>query len=271
ERAGREFKQVVILDTAGRQQVDADLMEELRRIKENVQPHEVLFVADAMMGQQAAAVAATFNEAVGISGVILTKMDGDARGGAALSIKSVTGQPIKFIGTGEKLDQLELFYPDRIVSRILGMGDVLTLIDKAEEAYSREEQDKLEKKIKKNRFDLEDFRNQLQQIRGMGSLQQLVSMIPGAGKLMKGVQVDDRTFVRVEAIINSMTPYERANHKVINSSRKRRIAAGSGTQASEVNKLLKQFSQMKKMMKKFSGGGAPPGMSLAGGGRKRRF
>ncbi len=270
-QAEREARSVVILDTAGRQQVDEALMEELRRIKAALSPHEVLFVADAMMGQQAAEVARTFHEAVGITGVVLTKMDGDARGGAALSIKTVTGRPIKFIGLGEKLDALEPFHPDRVVSRLLGMGDVMTLIDKAQEACDLEEQKKLQKRIKKNQFDLEDFRDQLRQIRGMGSLQQMLSMIPGAGKLLKGVQVDESQFVRVEAIINSMTPLERANHNVINSSRKRRIARGSGTQVNEVNKLLKQFAQMKKMMKKFSSGRLPPGFNLGSMMGARRF
>jgi signal recognition particle subunit SRP54 len=253
-QAKKELRYAVILDTAGRQQIDEALMDELRRIKDKVQPHEILFVADSMMGQQAADIAKSFQDAVGIDGVILTKMDGDARGGAALSIKTVTGKPIKYIGTGEKLDALEAFHPDRIVSRILGMGDVMTLIDKAEEAYDQEQREELGRKVKKNAFDLEDFRDQLQQFRKMGSMQELLGMIPGAGKMLKGVQIDDKAFVRVEAIINSMTPRERANHNVINGSRKRRIATGSGTTVNEVNKLLKQFAQMKKMMKKMSSG-----------------
>ncbi len=254
EQAQKELRYAVILDTAGRHQIDEDLMDEIRSIKEKIQPDEVLFVADSMMGQQAVNVAQSFNETVGIDGVVLTKMDGDARGGAALSIKSVTGKPIKFIGTGEKLDALEPFHPDRIVSRILGMGDVMSLIDKAEEAYDLEQKEELEKKIKKNSFDLEDFRDQLQQVRKMGSMQDLLGMIPG-GKKLKGLKIDDSAFTQVVAIINSMTPKERANHNVINGSRKRRIARGSGTTVSEINKLLKQFAQMKKMMKKFSRGG----------------
>jgi signal recognition particle subunit SRP54 len=242
-------------------------MDELKGIKKKVEPTEILFVADSMMGQQAVNTAKQFDDAIGIDGVILTKMDGDARGGAALSIKSVTGKPIKFIGTGEKLDALEAFYPDRIASRILGMGDVMSLIDKAEEAYTLEEQGDLEKKFRKNTFTLDDFQSQLKQFKTMGSVKQLLGMIPGASKL-KGLQVDDRALVKVEAVISSMTPYERANHNKINSRRKRRIALGSGTGVNDVNKLLKQFAQMKKMMKKMSSGKGRGGMdiqSLMGG------
>ncbi len=269
EQARRTLKPVVILDTAGRTQIDEALMEELRRIKETVEPHEILFVADAMMGQQAAAIAGTFHERLGIDGVILTKMDGDARGGAALSIKKVTGKPIKFIGMGEKLDALEPFHPERMASRILGMGDVMTLIEKAEQAYDLEEQEALEKKFRKNAFTLEDFRDQLKQVQQLGSVQQLLGMIPGANKLAKGLKVDERAFVRVEAIINSMTQEERRRHNIINSSRKRRIASGSGTSVQEVNQLLKQFVQMQKMMKKFSSGKMKGGFNLGSlmGGR----
>jgi signal recognition particle subunit SRP54 len=254
KQARDEMRTVVILDTAGRQHIDDALMDEIKAIKKKVEPHEVLFVADSMMGQEAVNVSKAFHDAVGIDGVVLTKMDGDARGGAALSIKSVIGQPIKYIGTGEKLEALEPFHPDRIVSRILGMGDVMTLVDKAQGTFEQEQQEELEKKIKKNSFDLEDFRNQLQQIRKMGNIQDLLSMVPGAGKMMKGVKVDDGAFTRIEAIIGSMTPHERAHHNVINGSRKKRIANGSGTTVSEINKLMKQFSQMKKMMKKMSSG-----------------
>ncbi|GJL79514.1 MAG: signal recognition particle protein [Nitrospinaceae bacterium] len=270
EEAARNLTQVVILDTAGRTQIDDDLMDELKRIKEKVEPHEVLFVADAMMGQQAASVAGTFHETVGIDGVILSKMDGDTRGGAALSVKGVTGKPIRFIGTGEKLDALEPFYPDRIVSRILGMGDVMSLVEKAEQAYDTEEQEALEKKLRKNAFTLEDFRDQLQQMQKMGSIQQLIGMIPGGNKL-KGLKIDEKAFTRVEAIINSMTPGERAKHNIINSSRKRRIAQGSGTNVNEINKLLKQFAQMQKMMKKFNMGKMKGGLNLGSlmGGRGR--
>jgi len=260
-----KMSQVVIIDTAGRQQVDEDLMDELKCIKETVRPHEVLFVADAMMGQQSAEIAKTFNDAIGIDGVVLTKMDGDARGGAALSIKSITGKPIRFVGMGEKLDALEPFHPDRIVSRILGMGDVMSLVEKAEENFEREEQEELEKKFKANAFTLEDFRDQLKQIQKMGSMEQLLGMIPGAGKL-KGLKVDNKAFVQIEAIINSMTLKERAKHNIINASRKRRIAQGSGTRVNDINKLLKQFTQMQKMMKKVSRGGGLNFGSLMGGG-----
>ena len=265
DEAINKMSQVVIIDTAGRQQVDDDLMDELKRIKETVQPHEVLFVADAMMGQQAAEIAKTFNDAVGIDGVVLTKMDGDARGGAALSIKSITGKPIRFLGMGEKLDALEPFHPDRIVSRILGMGDVMSLVEKAEENFEKEEQEELQKKFKANSFTLEDFRDQLKQVQKMGSMEQLMGMIPGAGKL-KGLKVDNNAFVQIEAIINSMTPRERGKHNIINASRKRRIAQGSGTRVNDINKLLKQFAQMQKMMKKVSRGGGLNFGSLMGGG-----
>ena len=254
EAAAKKMIHVVILDTAGRLQIDDELMAELKAIKRKVQPHESLFVADAMMGQQAAEVARTFNETIGIDGVVLTKMDGDARGGAALSINSVTGgKPIRFLGTGEKLDALEPFHASRIVSRILGMGDVISLVEKAETAYDLEEQARLEKKIKKNVFTLDDFKDQLKQIQKMGSIQQLIGMIPGANKL-KGLNVDDRALVKIDAIINSMTLFERSKHNIVNSSRKRRIALGSGTTVNDVNKLLKQFAQMQKMMKKMSAG-----------------
>lgn len=265
DEAVNKMSQVVIIDTAGRQQVDDALMEELKQIKKAVQPHEVLFVADAMMGQQSADIAKTFNDAIGIDGVILTKMDGDARGGAAFSIKQVTGKPIRFIGMGEKLDALEPFHPDRIVSRILGMGDVMSLVEKAEENFELEEQEKLQKKLKSNAFTLEDFRDQLKQVKKMGSMEQLLGMIPGAGKLTKGLKIDDSAFVQVEAIIGSMTQREREKHNIINASRKRRIAQGSGTRVNDVNKLLKQFAQMQKMMKKVARGGGMNFGSLMGG------
>lgn len=270
EEATRKMTQVVILDTAGRTQIDDALMDELKRIKAKVEPHEVLFVADAMMGQQAASVAGTFHEQVGIDGVVLTKMDGDTRGGAALSVKGVTGKPIRFIGTGEKLDAIEPFFPDRIVSRILGMGDVLSLVEKAESAYDLKEQEELEKKIRKNAFTLEDFKDQLKQMQKMGSIQQILGMIPGANKL-KGLKIDEKAFSRVEAIINSMTKAERAKHNMINSSRKRRIASGSGTTVNDINKLLKQFAQMQKMMKKFNMGKMKGGLNLGSlmGGKGR--
>ncbi|MEC7641678.1 MAG: signal recognition particle protein [Nitrospinota bacterium] len=269
DQAEQTMRQAVILDTAGRLQIDNILMDELRRIKEQVKPHEILFVVDAMMGQEAVNIANAFNDALEIDGVVLTKMDGDARGGAALAIKKATGKPIKFIGTGEKLDAWEAFHPDRIVSRILGMGDVLSLVDKAEQVYDLEQKEKLERKLKKNSFDLEDFKDQLQQLKKMGSMEQLLGMIPGANKVMKGLKVDESAFGRVEAIIDSMTPLERERHNVINGSRKRRISSGSGTSVSDVNKLLKQFAQMKKMMKKASSGKYKGGFNLAGmlGGR----
>ena len=265
DAATDKMSQVVIIDTAGRQQIDEELMDELKRIKETVQPQEILFVADAMMGQQSAEIAKTFNDAVGIDGVVLTKMDGDARGGAALSIKSITGTPIRFIGMGEKLDALEPFHPDRIVSRILGMGDVMSLVEKAEENFEEEEQEVLQKKFKANTFTLEDFCEQLKQIQKMGSMEQILGMIPGAGKL-KGLKVDNKAFVQIEAIINSMTHKERVKHNIINASRKRRIAQGSGTRVNDINKLLKQFVQMQKMMKKVSRGGGLNFGSLMGGG-----
>ena len=265
DEAVNRMSQIVIIDTAGRQQVDKALMEELKQIKKAVQPHEVLFVADAMMGQQSADIAKTFNDAIGIDGVVLTKMDGDARGGAAFSIRRVTGKPIRFIGMGEKLDALEPFHPDRIVSRILGMGDVMSLVEKAEQSFEQEEQDKLQKKLKSNAFTLEDFRDQLKQVQKMGSMEQLLGMIPGAGKLTKGLKIDNSAFVQVEAIINSMTSREREKHNIINASRKRRIAQGSGTRVNDVNKLLKQFAQMQKMMKKVARGGGMNFGSLMGG------
>ena len=265
DEAVDRMNQIVIIDTAGRQQVDDALMEELKEIKESIQPHEVLFVADAMMGQQSADIAKTFNESVGIDGVVLTKMDGDARGGAAFSIRRVTGKPIRFVGMGEKLDALEPFHPDRIVSRILGMGDVMSLVEKAEQNFEQEEQEKLQKKLKSNAFTLEDFRDQLKQVQKMGSMEQLLGMIPGAGKLTKGLKIDNKAFVQIEAIINSMTARERVKHNIINASRKRRIAQGSGTRVNDVNKLLKQFAQMQKMMKKVSRGGAMNFGGLMGG------
>jgi signal recognition particle subunit SRP54 len=261
EDAARKACQIIILDTAGRTQIDEPLMEELRRIKEKTKPHEVLFVADAMMGQQAVNIARTFNDSVGIDGVILTKMDGDARGGAALSIKAVIGKPIKYMGMGEKLDALEPFFPDRVVSRILGKGDVMTLVERAQQAYDLENQAEIEEKFKKNTFSLEDFRDQLRQVRKMGPLEQLIGMIPGASKI-KNMKVDEGGLNRVEAIINSMTQKERLYHNIINGSRKRRIAMGSGTTVNDVNRLLKQFVQMKKMMKKFSGANTR-GMNLS--------
>jgi len=248
---------LVILDTAGRLHVEKDLMDELRFIKEKITPQEVLLIADAMTGQDAVKIAAAFNESIGIDGIILTKMEGDARGGAALSIRAVTGKPIKFAGVGEKLNDLELFYPDRMASRILGMGDILSLVEKAETAFSEEEAKRLENKIRKETFTLEDFRDQLQQVKKMGPINKIIEMIPGVKGLkgLKNIEINEKAPIKIEAIINSMTPKERTNHIIINGSRRRRIARGSGTTVQDVNRLLKQFVQMKKMMKKFSKGG----------------
>ncbi|GLI37367.1 signal recognition particle protein [Geobacter hydrogenophilus] len=242
----------VILDTAGRLQIDEYLMNELVRIKEVAQPREILFVADAMTGQEAVNVATGFNERLDITGVVLTKLDGDAKGGAALSIRAVTGKPVKLVGLGEKLDALEVFYPDRLVSRILGMGDILTLVEKAQATFDVTETERLQQKLKKSQFDLEDFRNQLQQIKKMGSLESILGMIPGVGKAMKqmqGAQPSEKELKRIEAIIDSMTPGERANHQIINGSRRLRIAKGSGTTVQEVNQLLKRFTEAQKVMK----------------------
>jgi signal recognition particle subunit SRP54 len=245
----------ILIDTAGRLHIDEALMLELREIKSSLKPKEVILVADAMTGQDAVNIAKNFNDRLGIDGVILTKMDGDARGGAALSIRSVTQKPIKFVGIGEKLDALEVFHPDRMASRILGMGDVLTLIEKAEAAFDETKARELEKKIRKDSFTLEDFRDQLQQIRKMGSLDSILQMIPGIPKKMRGMGdmgLDEKDLGRVEAIINSMTRRERNNHLIINGSRRLRIAKGSGTTVQEVNQLLKRYAQARKMMKRFS-------------------
>jgi len=248
--AGTVGADILIMDTAGRLHIDDELMAELVRIKQRVNPTEILLVADAMTGQDAVNVAKHFNDLLDISGVILTKMEGDARGGAALSVKAVTDKPIKFIGVGEKLDALEPFFPDRLASRILGMGDMLSLIEKAQEEFDEKEALKLAKKLKKREFDLEDFLGQLRQLKKLGSLEQIMSMIPGLGQLkqLKNMKPDEKELVRVEAIINSMTKEERENYKVINGSRRRRIALGSGTTIQDVNRLLKNFAQTKKMM-----------------------
>jgi len=254
---------VVIIDTAGRLHIDAGMMGELKELGRVLTPHEILFVADSMTGQDAVNMAKTFNDALALDGIILTKLDGDARGGAALSIWSVTGKPIKFVGTGEKVDALEPFHPERIASRILGMGDVLSLIERAEETISVEKAKELEKKLREETFTLEDFKEQLQQVRNMGSFDQILSMLPGMSG-MKNVQVDEREFVRIEAIINSMTPGERQNPTMLNGSRRRRIAQGSGTQIQDVNRLLKQFVETRKLMKRFMQGGKK---GKIGGGR----
>ena len=258
---------VVLVDTAGRLHIDDDLMTELQAIKAAVGPSDLLFVADAMTGQDAIKSAGEFNRRIGVSGVVLTKMDGDARGGAALSVVGVVGVPIAFVGSGERLQDLEPFHPDRVVSRVLGMGDVLSLIEKAEEAVSIEDAEKLEEKIRKNSFTLEDFRDQLRTIKKMGPIEQILGMLPGMGNLKEMAaarnQVDDSQLARVEAIINSMTPRERQNHQIINGQRRKRIARGSGTSVEEVNKLLKQFVQMQKMLKQLGG---MAGLGKKGGG-----
>ncbi len=252
EEARALGRDTVIVDTAGRLHIDDELMEELQAIRAAIEPSEILMVADAMTGQDAVNIAARFNELLDIDGVILTKLDGDARGGAALSIKAVTGKPIKFVGVGEKLDALEPFHPDRMASRILGMGDLLSLIEKAEAAIDEKKARELEEKLRKDAFTLEDFREQLQQVRKMGSLDQLLSMVPGFQKLKKmpGVQPDEKELVKIEAIIQSMTPQERRDHTILNGSRRKRIAKGSGTTVQDVNRLLKQYVQARKMMRR---------------------
>jgi signal recognition particle subunit SRP54 len=243
----------LIVDTAGRLHLDEELMKELQRMKGAIHPTEILFIADSMTGQDAVKSADAFNQALDITGIILTKMDGDAKGGAALSVRMITQKPIKMVGMGERLTELEIFYPDRLASRILGMGDVLSLIEKAEEAFDRKQAEKLEKKLRKEQFTLEDFRDQLQQMKKMGPLSQILGLLPGVNaSAMKNIQVDDKALVRIEAIINSMTPAERNNHSMINGSRRKRIAKGSGTTVEEVNKLLKQFVTAQKMIKQMA-------------------
>lgn len=253
QQAGRDM---ILVDTAGRLHIDDDLMTELSQLKEQLQPTEILFVADAMTGQDAVKSAAEFHSRLGITGVILTKMDGDARGGAALSIRQITGQPLKFVGTGEKFDALEAFHPDRVASRILGMGDMLGFIEKMEENIDRKSAEEMQRKLITDDFTLEDFRDQLKQLRKLGPLESLLGMMPQVGMLkeLKNVKVDEKEITRVVAIVDSMTPRERANHMLINGSRRRRIAKGSGTSVQEVNSLLKQYGQTRKMMKSVSGG-----------------
>ncbi len=255
----------VLLDTAGRLHIDETLMRELKDIKAKIHPHEILLVVDAMTGQDAVTVASSFDEALGIDGIVLTKMDGDTRGGAALSARAVTGKPIKFVGTGEKLDELDYFYPDRMASRILGMGDVLSLIEKAETALDEKKAQELEKKLRKNKFDLNDLLDQLQQVRKMGSMKDILSMLPGVGSKIKDLDIDEHQFDRVQAIIYSMTPEERSKPELINPSRKRRIAAGCGMKVEDVNKLLNQHKQMLKMFKQFNSKGAKRRFGRMGG------
>ena len=258
-------KNVVIIDTAGRLAIDESMMTEISNIHKAVNPQETLFVVDSMTGQDAVNTAKAFNEVLNFDGVILTKLDGDTRGGAALSIKSVVDKPIKFIGTGEKMEAIDVFYPDRMADRILGMGDVVSLVEKAQEQYDEEEARKLQKKIAKNQFGFDDFLSQINQIKKMGSMKDLVGMIPGANKAMKDVDIDDDAFKGIEAIIYSMTPSERSTPSMINASRKKRIAKGSGTSVQEVNQLMKQFNQMSKMMKMMQGGGGKKMMQMMRG------
>jgi len=255
--AHKEGCDVLLIDTAGRLHIDEELMAELSKIKDSIRPSEILLIADAMTGQDAVNIASSFNTALDIGGVVLTKMDGDARGGAALSIKAIADKPIKFIGVGEQLSDLEPFHPDRVASRILGMGDVLTLIEKAQSVVDEKEAAELEKKLRKNQFTLEDFRDQMVQMRKMGSLSDIIKMIPGIGqsKHLKNLQVDEGELIKIEAIINSMTPLERSKHTIINGSRRKRIARGSGTKVQDINKLLKNYAKVMKMMKKLNKGG----------------
>jgi len=271
DRAKADGKDVLIVDTAGRLHVDTDLMDELKRIRAAVKPTSVLLVVDAMTGQDAVSVAEQFADAVDFDGVVLTKLDGDARGGAALSVKAVTGKPVVYASLGETLDRFEPFHPDRMAQRILGMGDVLSLIEKAEEQFDEDQARELERKMRRDEFTLEDFLQQLQQIRKMGSLSSLLGMIPGVGAQIKNAQIDEREIDRVQAIILSMTPLERRNPQIIKGSRRKRIATGSGTSVQQVNRLIKQFSEMRKVMKRVSksgrGGGIPDISSLMGGAR----
>lgn len=253
---------VVIIDTAGRLAVDKEMMDEISEIHRVIKPQETLFVVDAMTGQDAVNTAKAFNDILNFDGTVLTKLDGDTRGGAAISIKSVVNKPIKFIGTGEKMDAIDVFHPARMADRILGMGDVVSLVERAQEQFDEEEARKLQKKIAKNEFGFDDFLSQIQQVKRMGSMKDLVGMIPGAGKALKGVDIDDDAFKHIEAIIHSMTPLERTSPSVLNGSRKRRIAKGSGTNVREVNQLLKQFDQMSKMMKMMQGGGGRKMMQM---------
>jgi signal recognition particle subunit SRP54 len=255
---------VIIVDTAGRLAVDEEMMTEIANVHKAINPQETLFVVDAMTGQDAVNTAKAFNDRLNFEGVVLTKLDGDTRGGAAISIKSVVNKPIKFIGTGEKMDAIDVFHPARMADRILGMGDVVSLVERAQEQYDEEEARKLQKKIAKNQFGFDDFIKQIQQVKKMGSMKDLVGMIPGAGKALKDVDIDDDAFQHIEAIIHSMTPAERSTPALINGSRKKRIAKGSGTSVTQVNQLLKQFEQMSKMMKMMQGGGGRKMMQMMG-------
>ena len=256
---------VVIIDTAGRLAVDEKMMDEISNIHKAINPEETLFVVDAMTGQDAVNTAKAFNDILNFDGVILTKLDGDTRGGAAISIKSVVDKPIKFIGTGEKMEAIDVFYPSRMAERILGMGDVISLVERAQEQFDEEEARKIQKKIAKNKFGFDDFLSQIQQIKKMGNIKDLMGMIPGAGKALKGLDIDDDAFKHIEAIIHSMTPDERSTPSKLNASRKKRIAKGCGREVQDVNQLLKQFDQMSKMMKMMQGGGGKKMMQMMGG------
>ena len=246
---------VVIIDTAGRLAIDEEMMNEIESLKNAVQPDETLFVVDSMTGQDAVNTAKEFNDRLDFDGVVLTKLDGDTRGGAALSIRTVVTKPIKFVGTGEKMEAIDVFHPSRMADRILGMGDIVSLVERAQEQYDEEEARRLQKKIQKNQFDFNDFLNQINQIKKMGNLKDLASMIPGVGKAIKDIDIDDNAFKGIEAIIRSMTPKERSHPEILNSSRRQRIAKGSGTNIQEVNRLIKQFDQTRKMMKMVTGSG----------------
>jgi signal recognition particle subunit SRP54 len=254
----------IIIDTAGRLAIDQQMMNEIAAVKDAVNPHEILFVVDAMTGQDAVNTAKAFNERLNFDGVVLTKLDGDTRGGAALSIKSEVNKPIKFVSTGEKMEALDVFYPERMADRILGMGDIVTLVERAQEQFDAEEARKLQKKIAKNQFDFNDFIGQIQQIKKMGNIKELAGMIPGVGKAIKNLDIDDNAFKGIEAIIYSMTPDERSNPELLNGNRRKRIASGSGTNIQEVNRLIKQFDETRKVMKMMSGGGKNIGRMLSG-------
>ena len=274
QNAIKEAKQknynVVIIDTAGRLAVDEEMMNEIATLKEAVQPDETLFVVDSMTGQDAVNTAKEFNDRLDFDGVVLTKLDGDTRGGAALSIRTVVTKPIKFVGTGEKMEALDVFHPERMADRILGMGDIVSLVERAQEQFDEEEAKRLEKKIRKNKFDFDDFMGQIQQIKKMGNIKDLASMIPGVGKALKDVDIDDNAFKGIEAIIQSMTPKERANPDIINQSRRLRIAKGSGTKIEEVNRLMKQFDQTRKVMRMMTGAGSSKMAQMAAAMKMRK-
>ena len=269
--AKQNSKDVVIIDTAGRLAIDEQMMNEIGLIKDNIKPNEILFVVDAMTGQDAVNTAKSFNEKLDFNGVVLTKLDGDTRGGAALTIRSVVDKPIKFIGTSEKMDGLDVFYPDRMAGRILGMGDVISLVERAQQQFNEEDARKIQKKIAKNSFGFDDFLSQIQQVKKMGNIKDLASMIPGVGKSIKDADIDNDSFKGIESIIHSMTPEERSNPIILNGSRKKRIADGSGSNVQEINQLIKQFNQMSKMMKMMQGGGASKMMEMMKGNNMPKF